>query len=107
MEERTAKLLAPIKKICKEIISNDSIDVCIKELTQKTTTKDSDFFQYHKFSLLLELIKNNPNLEAIKVKQVFKVLDLIFNDQSSKKIRRNVAVLLYNYFISLNDVRFC
>ncbi|KAL7035173.1 hypothetical protein ACKWTF_008257 [Chironomus riparius] len=103
MDERTAKILAPIKKICKEIISNDSIDACVKELIQKIKVKDSSFLQYHTFLLLIELIKDNPNLEATKVKKVFEVLDFMLNNNDFKKVKRNVAVVFYNYFLSLNE----
>ncbi|XP_070496091.1 uncharacterized protein [Chironomus tepperi] len=103
MDEKTAKFLAPIRAICKEIVSNDSIDDCMKELIKKITTKDTVFYQFHTFLLLMELLKDNPNLEANKVREIFKVLDLILNNGSNKKSKRKFAVDFYNYFISLNE----
>lgn len=106
MDEKTAKFLAPIRTICKEVISNDSIDGCVKELIKKITAKDAKFYQFHTFLILLELIKDNPKLEPKKVKQVFTVLDLILNSQEMKLSRRKLSVDFYNYFISLNEVNF-
>ena len=104
MDERTAKFLAPIKIICKEIVSNGSIDASITELIKKITSKDENFYQFHTFLMLLELIKDNPKLEPKKVKKVFTVLDLIFNNEKLKRSKRSLAVSFYNYFLSFNEV---
>lgn len=107
MDDRTAKLLAPIKKNCKQIVSKDQIDVYIQDLIKQITTNDQIFYQYHTFLLLLEILNENRDLNPIKVHHIFKLLDLILNSNSNKKSKRTIAIVFYNFFYGLNEVCYC
>lgn len=104
MDERTAKILAPIKKICNKIKSEDEIDVYVKELIKNITTLNAAFYHFQTLSLLLEILKENRDLNATKIRHIFKVLDHILNSNISKKSKQSCAIAFYNYFIGLKEV---
>lgn len=96
MSEKNEKLLKPLRDICGKI-SEANGDV-IKHLAElKKYSEKAAFYEFHVFVELLEVISQNQELLKPQLKDIFKLLNYILNNESRSK--EPIISRLYNFII--------